>query len=290
MQVPTSLFYDGLSKRMSGLNARASELQTQIATGKRLKAPSEDAVASQQLAEFRQRDADAKVYGANMTVAGALLKQADSTLDSISGQFQRAIELTLSAVNGTQTNDSRRVIVDQLVDLGNTRDLRGQPLFGSADGTKAVQRAADGSFSYVSTKVSEIPIADGQMIQATETASRIFELGGTDVLTVLATFAAALEAGTADPDASGETLDALNAANDQAGVVRASVGARGARIELSQAMLIETNTDREELRSSLEDVDVTAAITELQKTMTVLQATQASFSKMTSLSLFNYLR
>ena len=296
MQVPTSLFYDGLSRRMSGLNARATELQTQIATGKKLKAPSDDAVASQQLAEFRRRDADAKVYGANLTVAGALLKQADSTLGSITTQIQRAIELTTQAGNGTLSADARRVIgtelsaiVDQLVELGNTKDLRGQPLFGSADGTKAVQRAADGGFSFVSTTVSEIPIADGQMIQATETAARIFEVGNTDVLTVLATFAAALEAGVG-ADAVGETLDALAAADDQAGTVRASIGARGARIDLSQAMLVETNTDREELRSSLEDVDVTAAITELQKTMTVLQATQASFSKLTSLSLFSYLR
>ena len=35
---------------------------------------------------------------------------------------------------------------------------------------------------------------------------------------------------------------------------------------------------------------MTATITELQKTLTVLQATQASFSKLTQLSLFNYLR
>jgi flagellar hook-associated protein 3 FlgL len=297
MQVPTSLFYDGLSKRMSGLNARAGVLQVQIATGKKLAAPSDDAVASQQLAEFRQRDADAKVYGTNMNVAGALLRQADSTLESITGQLQRAIELTSQASNGTLTTDARRVIgaeltaiVDQLVDLGNTKDLRGQPLFGSADGTKPVQRAADGSFSFVSTKVSEIPVADGQMIQATETAARVFQSNGGDVLTALATLASALEAGTASAQDAGGALSGLFAAADQVGVVQASVGARAARIELSQAMLIETNSDREELRSSLEDVDVTAAITELQKTMTILNATQASFSKMTSLSLFNYLR
>ena len=297
MQVPTSLFYDGLSKRMSGLNARAGVLQVQIATGKKLAAPSDDAVASQQLAEFRQRDADAKVYGTNMNVAGALLRQADSTLESITGQLQRAIELTSQASNGTLTTDARRVIgaeltaiVDQLVDLGNTKDLRGQPLFGSADGTKPVQRATDGSFSFVSTKVSEIPVADGQMIQATETAARVFQSNGGDVLTTLATLASALEAGTASAQDAGGALSGLFAAADQVGVVQASVGARAARIELSQAMLIETNSDREELRSSLEDVDVTAAITELQKTMTILNATQASFSKMTSLSLFNYLR
>lgn len=297
MQVPTSLFYDGLSKRMSGLNARAGVLQTQIATGKKLSRPSDDAVASQQLATFRQRDADAKVYGTNMNVAGALLKQADSTLGAITDQLQRAIELTSRAGNGTLTADARRLIgaeltaiVDQLVDLGNTEDLRGQPLFGSADGVKPVQRAADGGFSFVSTTVSEIPVADGQTIQATETAARVFQSAGGDVLTTLATLASALEAGTASAKDAGGTLDSLSAAADQVGVVQASVGARAARIELSQAMLIETNTDREELRSSLEDVDVTAAITELQKTMTILNATQASFSKMTSLSLFNYLR
>ena len=49
-------------------------------------------------------------------------------------------------------------------------------------------------------------------------------------------------------------------------------------------------TTRETERSGLEDTDVTAAITELQKTMTVLQATQASFSKLSSLSLFDYLK
>ena len=46
----------------------------------------------------------------------------------------------------------------------------------------------------------------------------------------------------------------------------------------------------EAARSAIEDVDVSQAITDLQKTMTVLQATQASFSKLSGLSLFNYLR
>ena len=52
----------------------------------------------------------------------------------------------------------------------------------------------------------------------------------------------------------------------------------------------EAQTDRTELRSSLEDVDVTQAYTELSKTMTILTATQTSFSKLSQLSLFNYLR
>ena len=49
-------------------------------------------------------------------------------------------------------------------------------------------------------------------------------------------------------------------------------------------------TDREITRSSIEDTDVTQAITELQKTMTILSAAQASFTKLSNLSLFDYLR
>ena len=49
-------------------------------------------------------------------------------------------------------------------------------------------------------------------------------------------------------------------------------------------------SDREITRQSIEDVDVTQAITDLQKTMTILSAAQSSFSKLSSLSLFNYLK
>ena len=72
--------------------------------------------------------------------------------------------------------------------------------------------------------------------------------------------------------------------------VQTSLGARAARVELEQAALKQAGIDREGLRSGLEDTDVTQAITELQKTMTVLSATQASFTKLQGLSLFDYLR
>jgi flagellar hook-associated protein 3 FlgL len=72
--------------------------------------------------------------------------------------------------------------------------------------------------------------------------------------------------------------------------VRTSLGARAQRVEVEQAMLQQTGIDREAVRSGLEDTDITAAITELQKTMTILSATQASFTKLQGLSLFEYLR
>ncbi len=300
MQISTSLFYNNASTRMSKMNARASELMTQITTGKKVIKPSDDPAAAQQIAELDRRDADAQVYSANMTLASSLLDQADSVLKQIGTQLTRATELATQAANGTQTDATRKIIgselssiVDSLVTLANTKNVRGQPLFGTAAGGKAVTATGSGTFTFpTDAQVSEVPIADGQGVQATESAKRIFELdGGNDnTLAMLSRLAAALGAGGDVSAVTSASLDSLNAAADQVGNVQASVGARGARVELQQQLLTTANTDRSELRGQLEQVDITEAVVQLQQMMTALSASQASFSKLSSLSLFDYLK
>lgn len=298
MQISTGTFYATNERRLGAMTARASMLQTQIATGKRFQSPSQDPAVSQQLAELSRKDADAAVYGENLTLASSLLDQAGGVLGQINTQIQRAQELATQAANGTQTVQSRAIIgaeldsiVDAIVGLANQRNVRGQPLFGTPEGTPAVTRNADGSFTYATINVSEVPIADAQTVQATEGASRIFTLAdGTDVLAMMSTLAGALSNNAINGDDASAALDGLQAAGDQVAVVQASVGARSARVELQQNLATTANTDRKELRSKLEDVDVTGAVIELQQLMTALSATQASFTKLSQLSLFDYLR
>lgn len=297
MQIATTLFYDMAATRMTTLTSRANVLQTQIATGKRVQSASEDAALAQQVAEFDRKDADTAVYQTNLTLAGSQLTQADSVLGDMTAQLQRAQELAIQASNGTQTPASRRLIgvemaaiVDALVGLANTKNLRGQPLFGTPDGTDAVTNNGAGGFSFATTTVAPIPIGTGQSVEATEDAGRIFNYDkttGTSTLSMLSMLAATLSMGDA-PDPA--TLDTLNAAGEKISLVQASVGARGARVELQQAQLAAASVDRAALRSSVEDVDITTSVAELQKIMTVLSATQASFSKLSGLSLFDYLR
>lgn len=299
MQISTSLFYDSTSRRLSAMTQKASDLQTQIATGKKVIKASDDPAAAQQIAELNRKDADAEVYGTNLTTADSLLTQADSVLGQINIQLQRAVELTTQAATGTQTDATRKVIgtelssiIDTIIGLANTKNVRGQPLFGTPDGTAAVTRdATSGAVTFAPINVSEIPISDGQTVQATESASRIFDIGnGKDTLTMLSTLAAALTAGGDVSATVSSSLDDLTKATDQVSNVQASVGARGARVDLQQQLLTTANTDREALRSSLEDVDVTDAVVQLQQMMTALSATQASFSKLASLSLFDYIK
>ena len=297
MQVATSLFYDRNAAAMQALQSQADTLNTQISSTKKINAASDDPVAYQQLRGIATDTANDKAYASNLTLAGSLLTQTDTTLGSITTQLQQASSLVLQARNGTQTADTRKIIGQQLASiadsiaaLANTKDARGQPIFGDSNGGAAVTKNADGTYTYATTTGSTIPVGDGQTVQTGDSASRVLKFGGKDTLTVLSTLAASLQAGTATDSDMGGAITDLTSAGTQVSDVQASVGARGARLDILQSTMTTTSNDRETLRSGLEDTDTTAALAQLSKTMTILSATQASFTKLSSLSLFDYLK
>jgi flagellar hook-associated protein 3 FlgL len=303
MQISTAQLYDRSATLMQKLSQKADKLQIQVSSETRLLAPSDDVVAYQRLATLKQGKADDLATKGNVGLAQSLLQQSDSTLTSVENSLQHAAELALQAGNGTLTDSARATISTQLkgvladlVKLANTKDARGQPLFGAATGDTAVTVGANGAVSFTGTGTPPaIPLGDDQSIVATDTAARVFggvqtANGTTDAFAIISKLAAAIDAGGNVSSAVSEATDGINASLTQVGTVRGSVGARAARLELVSDQLTDTAANREIDRSALEDTDVTATITELQKTMTILSATQASFTKLSQLSLFDYLR
>lgn len=303
----TSGFYGRSASAMNALTARAEALQTQVSTGKKLQAPSDDAVAYQRLQGMRVAGADDAAFGANVKIAQGVLASADSTLGSIGDQLQKATELAVQAGNGTLSKDAKQAIATQLKDvlasivgLANARDARGAPLFGGSEAavagqaeTPAVTQTATGALTFAAGQPSAIPIGDGQTVQPSVAARDVLKIKddgtttGRDIGEVITSMIATLEAGGTLSDDDNADLSAISAQTTQA---QASVGARAVRVDLQAAYFTQVGTDREAARSDMEDVDVTTAITELQKTMTILSATQASFSKLSQLSLFDYIR
>lgn len=298
MQIGTGLFYDRGAAQLGRLSARADVLNTQIAGGKKLTAPSQDVVAYNRLATIARTNADGAVYASNLTLAQSMLQQSDTTLSAVTTRIQRAQELTVQAANGTLDDDARKTIAielsdirEDLVGLANTRDVRGQPLFGAGSGDTAVTQGADGSVSYTGSGTpATMPVADGIEIAATDSAERVFGPAGANVFSVLNDFIAALKAGGTVTVEAGSAIAGLATSLTQVTNAQGSIGARAARLDLVAAQASQASDLRELDRSGLEDTDLSATITELQKTMTVLQATQASFTKLAQLSLFDYLR
>lgn len=304
MQIGTSQFYDTGASQLSKLSSDAATLNTQIATTKKFSAPSQDVIAYNRLSGIKQATANSNAYSGNISLAQSLLQQSDSTLGTIASQLQRASELTVQAATGTLSDANRQTIAvqlqsirDDLVSLAGTTDTRGQPLFGSATGTTAITQAADGTVSFDGTgEVAAIPVDDGVEVRATDSAARVFGGipvsggGTTDVFALLSSYITALNTGGNVTAASGTAADGLKSALTQVTNVQGSVGARGARLDLISSQATANAAARETDRSGLEDTDVSTAITQLQKTMTILSATQASFTKLGQLSLFDYLR
>jgi flagellar hook-associated protein 3 FlgL len=303
MQVSTNQFYNSANAQMSALTDQADKLQTQISTGKRLQAPSDDVVAYRQLQLIARANTDDTAYAGSITMAKTLLDEGDTALGSIASQVQRAQELAVKANDGTLSPTDLQAIsaelkgiVQTLAQLANSQDARGNALFAGTQGGQPVTVNADGTVTINDTgQPAAIPIASDQSIVATETAQNVFggiptTSGATDLFKVLTDFTAALDAGGDTAAAAASAGDALKAALDNISDSQASIGARGARLTIVSNAMTDTGTAREAQRSALEDTDVTQAITELQKTMTILQATQASFTKLTSLSLFDYLK
>ncbi|WP_186456787.1 flagellar hook-associated protein FlgL [Sphingomonas suaedae] len=302
MRVTTSQSFDRPSLMMASLTRQADQFQTQVATGKKILAPSDSASGWQQLASLKRAGADDTAYGANIATAQGLLAATDAALSSVETQLQRAKALAVQAGSDTLSDADRQAvledvdaIIDDLLAIANSKDSRGHPLFGGASGDTAYARGADGSIAYVGTgDAAAIPVGDGVAMVATTSGDRAFggiaaPGGTTDMFAILTALAAALQS-DAEAGGIGTAMDDLDAALDQIGTTRASVGARAFRLDLEAERLGDAEIAREATRSGIEDADTATSIAELQKTLTILQATQASFTKLTSLSLFDYLR
>jgi flagellar hook-associated protein 3 FlgL len=308
MKIGTAYFFDSRSRQMGDLSGLAARLQEQISTGKRILAPSDDPIISARLARMAGTAADQSQFTSNVKLAQSLLGQSDTALESVSNDLQRVQELLIRAGSDTLNDDNRaamsaelKSIVDNLYSTANSTDVRGTALFGGSGAGPAYARAADGTISYVGEgEAPPIPVGDGITVQASDSGQRIFggiQVGGagTDLFKVVSDLAAALDVGgSATPEdrkqALADASDGLAQAMQNVTTARASMGARGARLDIQAETLAKAANDYDIERGNLEGVNVEAAITDLQKTMLTLQATQASFTQLSQLSLFDYIR
>lgn len=301
--VSTSAFYDRSTLAMGNLRARAEALQGSIGSGERLSRSSDDPVAASRLRGLLRAENHAAIDMGNANLANADLTLADGALSEITATVIRAQELATQAATGTLSPDQRAAIGQELglihgniVALANSRNAAGHALFGGEATGAAYMLDASGNAAYAGTASSgELALGEGLSVGRGITGPDFlnFNHNGlpTNLMAVVKGLADALQGGVADPaGAARDALGALDTGLDKANAGQTIVGARLAWIDLTTERRIDLSELRSGEQGELGGTDLAATVSQLQQLMTVLEASQASFVKLSSLSLFDNLR
>lgn len=304
--VSTSSLYDSAIFSMNSLQKQANDLQTQISSGNKLQQSSDDPVAAAQMRALQYADAISTANTANANAAKGTLTQTDDTLTQFSSLVSQIQTLATQAANSTLTDTQRASIGAQigalqqnLVSLANTKDSAGNALFGGSSAGAAYTVDAQGNATYSgSGSAPTVSLGNGMSVTSGITGPEFlnFTSGGTstDLLTVVKNLADSLQgngsSGTTPQAAANASLDQLSAGLNAITTAQTMVGARLNWVTTTTTIQTQLAQQRTSQESSIGGTDISTAVSRLQQTMTTLQATQAAFVKLSSLSLFSLIQ
>ena len=288
--------------QMGDLSRQLDDVQGQISRGRRIDAPADDPVAFARAAVLRRENAANAATARAIDAANRRLTATDTVLESVTGIVQRARELALQANNATLAADDRATIANelreaeaQLRSLADSRDSDGQRLFGGAVADRAAY-GVDAAGVIVWQGGGRGPAVTISVASGSE-GPDVF--GVTDALTdtrdLFATLST-LRMALSEPDPDLRTAGIDTAIADLDGQIsrladtRGILGARLGRLDAETDRMERTDLAIRRDLSSLEDLDMPAAIARLQRLLTVLEAARASFSRVSALSLWDALR
>jgi flagellin-like hook-associated protein FlgL len=162
---------------------RLSDIQEQIATGKRIIRPSDDPSGVAQILRLNEAISVTDQYQRNADNAANRLTLEESTLDNVQETLLRIRELAVQGSNSTLSPEDRESLAVEvrqrlagLVSLANTRDANQNFLFsGYKVTTKPFSQAADGSYVYSGDQGQRsLQIASGRNIADADSGNDVF--------------------------------------------------------------------------------------------------------------------
>jgi len=310
--------HDAGVRRLTSLSQQLAQAQAQIATGKKLLKPGDAPVAFARVATLKRADAVAEAQRGAMDAAQARLSASEVALAGIADMVMRARELALAAANETLGVRDRAAMAAEMRELlasarglAETRGADGEALFAGAGTPPAYADDADGLAAWAGLGRPPQVAIGARLLPAGITGPEAF--GVTAPLDPLAPpadpalpppprernlfdsldhLAATLDETRPEFFRAGidEALAALVGHGDRLAGAQALIGTRAARLEAEDARL---DTAQLALRtdiSALEDTDLAEAVARLDRLGVVLEAAQASFARISRLSLWDQIR
>lgn len=307
MQISTSLLFDRASAQMSAVQNSVAKSQAQISAQKQVINPSDAPDQAAVITRLKSLIGRQDSYSNTLDTVQAHLDQENSTLSSAGDILIRIKELTIQANNATSGNVSKTVIAtemqglrDQLLSLANTTDTTGNYIFsGSKVHSPAFAADSNGTVQYQGDQTSmSVAVGENRTVGVNRPGTKSFvsvvrtdangNSSGTGFFQSIDDLIAGIKSGDASVMQRGLTeMDTLHQ-----GVVlgQADAGAAMQVVQQQGTALDDSKLSLKTALSNVEDLDMASAITQMQKQMLSLEASQSSFAKVSQMSLFSYLK
>jgi len=304
MRISGNLVSNSIIQNLNIDLARLQELNQQTATGKRINAPSDDPLGAQRVVNLNEALAGIVQYQRNAGYVTNYVSAAEGTLNGAVDVLRRANGLAIRGANDATLNqnelnaiaDEINGILEQTVQAGNTRS-EGKSLFAGYQTTTdafTVTRNAGGDITAVTyagdNGVEQIEVDLGLTVNKNVTGAQVFQpAAGTDVFASLITLRDDLRAGNAAGVSAG--IATTNAALDQVVDQVSALGNKTNLLQRATDNLASKKLGLVALDSQLADVDMPAAIVQLQTAQNVYTAALQSSAKILQQpSLMDFLR
>lgn len=297
MTIPTRVTETSLTTRaLSDLQrtaARGQKIQQQISSGKLINRPSDSPTGTVTSLQLRGEVRATQQYSRNANDGLGWLGTIQDTLGDASNQIQRVRDLTVQALNSTDTDPAARSaltaeidnIKQTLIGQANAKYM-GRPVFG---GTTAGNVAYDASGTYQGDAGQTTrTVGPNAKVRIETTGPEAFGTGNTQLFQVLSDISRDIQAN--DTSTLGDDLTNLDTAHDLLKSTLSDVGARYNRVTQMKQSAEDHLLSVSSQLSDIEDVDLPKAIMDLQIQQTSYQAALAATAKVIQPSLIDFLR
>jgi flagellar hook-associated protein 3 FlgL len=307
MKVSTSQIFERAMTQMSTQQAKVSDLQTQLATGKQIVRPSDDPDKAGLIQRLTTANTRQEGYQNNLNAISARLGAEEAALSGTERVIQRVRELAVQAKSDTLSPANRQIIAaevsalrEELLSLSNSSDTSGNYIFSGAM-TKTAPFSADAQGVTVyqgDIRQMMVDVSDQRQLTLNRPGNEVyasvlreasdgsFERVG--FFAVIDDFTDALNSN--DTDQIELSLGEVSELGQNLSLSLADLGSRMSIVESQADAIAETKLRYNELLSSAGDLDYASAVTSLTSEIMSLEAGQSSFAKISQLSLFDYIR
>lgn len=187
MRISTNQLFDRSIQSVLDNQSDLSDVQQQLATGKKLLRPSDDPVGAAQVVRIAEELDKLTQFQRNNSLLTNALEQEEAVLRNVTQSVQRARQLAIQSGNGILSQQDRAAIGveisqirDEVFDLMNSRDSNGEFIFAgfqadspafvfnaTAPGNKYTFQGDDGR--------NQIRVSDTVLVEQGDSGKEVFE-------------------------------------------------------------------------------------------------------------------